>query len=149
MEILLPSRSYGRERALGMRLKCRCPQIHLLFASLTRHETNQSPCCESEPLLLFAENSNPSLKCSIQEVIFPEAFNGITPLQALAISCTENLPPSGLGNSLTVTNLPSSYTPRILLKLFQARYPSAYRATIPPITMEGRKVSCMFSQERN
>lgn len=85
------------------------------------------------------DNSNPSLKCSMEDVIFPETFNGITPLHALAITCTENLPPSGLGNSLTVTNLPSSYTPRLLLKLFQGRYPSAYRATIPPVTMEGRK----------
>ena len=73
-------------------------------------------------------------------MIFSDAFNGMTPLHALAIACTENLPPSGLGNSLTVTNLPSSYTPRILLKLFQGRYPSAYRATIPPVTMDGRKV---------
>lgn len=73
-------------------------------------------------------------------MIYPESFNGMTPLHALAVACTENLPPSGLGNSLTVTNLPSSYTPRILLKLFQGRYPSAYRATIPPASMEGRKV---------
>ena len=78
-------------------------------------------------------------------MVYPEAFNGMTPLHALSIACTENLPPSGLGNSLTVTNLPSSYTPRILLKLFQARYPSAYRATIPPVTMEGRKVMIFFN----
>ena len=78
-------------------------------------------------------------------MIFPEAFNGVTPLHALSITCTENLPPSGLGNSLTVTNLPSSYTPRILLKLFQGRYPSAYRATIPPTSMDGRKVNTACS----
>lgn len=82
-------------------------------------------------------------------MIFPAAFNGMTPLHALAVACTENLPPSGLGNSLTVTNLPSSYTPRILLKLFQSRYPSAYRATIPPIDMEGRKVKLIAAPDEN
>lgn len=90
--------------------------------------------------LPFTGNTNPKLQCSVEEMIYPETFSGVTPLHALAIACTDNLPPSGLGNSLTVTNLPSSYTPRILLKLFQARYPSAYRATIPPVAMEGRKV---------
>lgn len=72
-------------------------------------------------------------------MIFPQTFSGITPLHALALACTENLPASGLGNSLTVSNLPSGYTPRILLKLFQSRYPSAYRATIPPLA-EAKKV---------
>ena len=87
----------------------------------------------------------------MRDMIYPEAFNGMTPLHALAVACSENLSPSGLGNSLTVTNLPSSYTPRILLKLFQGRFPSAYRATIPPATMEGRKVfvfSIAFSWDR-
>ena len=90
---------------------------------------------------LFVDNISPNLQCSLKDMIYPASCNGMTPLHALAVSCTENLPPSGLGNSLTVTNLPSSYTPRILLKLFQERYPSAYRATIPPATMEGRKVN--------
>jgi len=89
---------------------------------------------------LFVDNISPNLQCSMRDMIYPETFNSMTPLHALAVACTENLPPSGLGNSLTVTNLPSSYTPRILLKLFQGRYPSAYRATIPPASMEGRKV---------
>ena len=94
--------------------------------------------------LPFVDNTCPKLQCSMKDMIYPEAFNGMTPLHALTIACTENLPPSGLGNSLTVTNLPSSYTPRILLKLFQGRYPSAYRATIPPAAMEGRKVSVVI-----
>ncbi|XP_022781948.1 uncharacterized protein LOC111322968 [Stylophora pistillata] len=89
-------------------------------------------------ILDFVEKNKEN--CSLKEMIFPGVFNGMTPLHALAVACTENLSPSGLGNSLTVTNLPSSYTPRILLKLFQSRYPSVYRATIPPMDMEGRKV---------
>ena len=96
--------------------------------------------------LLFVDNISPNLQCSMKDMIYPASFNGMTPLHAVAVSCTENLPPGGLGNSLTVTNLPSSYTPRILLKLFQGRYPSAYRATIPPTTLEGRKVNiCLLS----
>lgn len=83
---------------------------------------------------------------SMTTMISPPTFTHITPLHALAIACTSNLPASGLGNSLTVSNLPSGYTPRMLLKLFQANYPSAYRATIPPL-VEAKKVSNLLFME--
>lgn len=83
----------------------------------------------------------------MQEMIFPPSSAGITPLHALAICTSDNLSPAGLGSSLTVSNLPSSYTPRILLKLFQSRYPSAYRATIPVIN-ETEKVNILHFKKK-
>ncbi|XP_048584846.1 uncharacterized protein LOC5508594 isoform X2 [Nematostella vectensis] len=89
-----------------------------------------------------------SCSVSLEDMIFSCTFNGMSPVHALATACTENMPPSGLGNSLTVSNLPSSYTPRMLLKLFQSRYPSAYRATIPPMIEEKKYPKAKTPRQR-
>lgn len=123
-----------------------CTYVKLYFLYNVRFHLKNIDIGRNSDAYLFVDNISPNLQCSMRDMIYPESFNGMTPLHAVAVACTENLPPSGLGHSLTVTNLPSSYTPRILLKLFQGRYPSAYRATIPPATMEGRKVNiCLLS----
>lgn len=58
-------------------------------------------------------------------------FSGLTPLHALIQNSSKKSSSQQWFNTLKVSNLPPSYSPRLLLKLFKSRFPSVYRAIMP------------------
>ena len=70
-------------------------------------------------------------KTLFRKAICQPAFSGLTPIHAL-IHCSSKKQSSQCWYStIKVSNLPPCYSPRLLLKLFKSRYPSAYRAVMP------------------
>ena len=65
------------------------------------------------------------------DAIFSPTFSGLTPFHALVHSSSKKQSSQEWYNTLKVTNLPPSYSSRLLLKLFKTRYPSVYRAIMP------------------
>ena len=82
-------------------------------------------------LLVFCKLISFTDQAFFDEAILTPTLSGITPAHQLVINSSRKQFGLSFGNALRVSNVPSSYSPRLLLKLFKSRYPSAYRAFIP------------------
>lgn len=77
------------------------------------------------------KHNHPIDKTLFQNTICRPAFSGLTPIHALIHCSSKKQSSQRWYSTLKVSNLPANYSPRLLLKLFKARYPSAYRAVMP------------------
>jgi len=70
----------------------------------------------------------PPLEILMESAILAPSGNGVTPVQAIFASVSPLFDNNSM--CLHVSNIPVSYTAQQLLKLFQTRYPSAYKTEI-------------------
>ena len=73
-------------------------------------------------------SSSPSSDLLLQSAVFAPGLNGITPLQAVLASFSSFYDCKAM--ALHVSSIPVTYTAQQLLKLFQTRYPSAYKVEV-------------------
>ena len=77
---------------------------------------------EEQPELVFY----PPLEILMETAILTPSGNGTTPIEAIFSSLSPLFDSDSM--CLYVSNMPMNYTAQQLLKLFQTRYPSAYKA---------------------
>ena len=77
---------------------------------------------EEQPELVFY----PPLEILMETAILTPSGNGTTPIEAIFSSLSPLFDSDSM--CLYVSNMPVNYTAQQLLKLFQTRYPSAYKA---------------------
>ena len=70
----------------------------------------------------------PPIEILMESAVLAPSGNGVTPVQAIFASVSPLFDNNSM--CLHVSNMPVSYTAQQLLKLFQTRYPSAYKAEI-------------------
>ena len=77
---------------------------------------------DKQPELVFY----PPLEILMETAILTPSGNGTTPIEAIFSSLSPLFDSDSM--CLYVSNMPMNYTAQQLLKLFQTRYPSAYKA---------------------
>lgn len=77
---------------------------------------------DEQPELVFY----PPLEILMETAILTPSGNGTTPIEAIFSSLSPLFDSDSM--CLYVSNMPMNYTAQQLLKLFQTRYPSAYKA---------------------
>ena len=99
----------------------------LEFAEGIRGE-QESTCSRSNGLGHTSNNSRDLHNASLLDKVIFTTKNGVTSIQSLFASLSPHYDSEAM--CLHISSIPVNYTAQQLLKLFQGRYPSAYKAEV-------------------